>query len=83
MASFERISDYGRHRRSAKKPRPRAAGRSAQYASIAHRKPLRASKSPKAKLRPPEHCGLDDALLEIAEIWRDIETRRRVPPKSK
>jgi hypothetical protein len=83
MASFERISDDGRHRRSAKKPRPAAAaGSSPEYASIARRKPLRASKLPKAKLRPPEHYGLDDALLEIAEIWRDIQTRRR-PPKSK
>jgi hypothetical protein len=79
MASYERSSDFGRRRRIAKKPRPVAetSGRG----SAASGAPSRTSKLPKAKLRPRENCGLDEALSKIAEVWEGIEAHRRGPPK--
>ena len=81
MARYERSSDYRRDRRLSKKPRS-AAGSSSARASPASGASSRASKLPKVKLRSQENCGLDEALLKIAEIWKDIQAHRRLPPKS-
>jgi hypothetical protein len=81
MASHERSSDYRRDKRLPRKPRP-AAGSPSGRASPAGGAPSRATKLPKVKLRSEEGCGLDEALLKIAEIWKDIQAHRRVPPKS-
>ena len=78
MASYDRSSDFSRHRRVAKKSRPAEASERVSAGSGAS---SRASKLPKAKLRSPEDCGLDEALSKIAEVWKDIEARRRAPPK--
>jgi hypothetical protein len=79
MASYERSSDFGRLRRIAKKPRPVAetSGRVAAASGVQSG----ASKLPKAKLRSRENCGVDEALSKIAEVWKDIDTDRRAPPK--
>jgi hypothetical protein len=79
MASYHRSSDFSRHRRVAKKSRP--AAETSERVSAGSGASSRASKLPKAKLRPPENCGLDEALSKIAEVWKDIEARRRAPPK--
>lgn len=79
MTSYERSSDFSRRRRLAKKSR--SAAESSERVSAGSGASSRASKSPKAKLRSPENCGLDEALSKIAEIWKDVEARRRAPPK--
>jgi hypothetical protein len=79
MASYERSSDFSRRRRLAKKSRP--AAETSERVSAASGASSRGSKLPKAKLRSQENRGLDEALSEIAEIWKDIEARRRSPPK--
>jgi hypothetical protein len=79
MASYERSSDLSRHRRLAKKSRP--APETSERVSAGSGASSRASKLPKAKLLSPENCGLDEALSKIAEVWKDIEARRRAPAK--
>jgi hypothetical protein len=68
------------------KRRPRPAGPASSAASktsAARDAPTRAPKLPKAKQRVVKNYGLEEALLKIAEIWRDVHARRRTfPPKT-
>ena len=67
----------GRHRSLAKKSRL-AVERSSERAPTANGPP----KLPRAKPRRPGNWGLDEALLEIAEIWRDVHGHPHFPPTS-
>ena len=67
----------GHHRSAAKKSHP-AVERSSERVPTANGP----AKLPRAKLRRPRNWGLDEALLEIAEIWRDVHAHPHPLPKS-
>jgi hypothetical protein len=50
---------------------------SASKAALASRTLPRKKKLPKKQLRLLKKSNLEEALLTIAEIWRDIHSRRR------
>jgi hypothetical protein len=57
---------------------PAGSARSKGLAGRGARLPV--PKLPKAKRRVQQNRGLEEALLEIAEIWHDAHTHRRSCP---